>query len=109
MSPTRKTRKTASLPPSAPELAAASDPPDAALPALRDVSFAILHLERVVDMIYARVLEAQGDEFTRLAGALARVTAVLLNGHRILSLLHSGAAPMEDALRELKSLDFSED
>jgi hypothetical protein len=76
---------------------------------VRDARFAVRYLEQAIDEIYVRMMAAEGDDFARLANALARLSAVLLNGHRIISILTGGLTPMDEALRELKSLDFSED
>ena len=76
---------------------------------VRKATFAILHLERVIDAIQAKMKEADIDEFTRLANSLSLATTALFNGHRTLSFLTGGMTPMEEALKELKSLKFSED
>ena len=78
-------------------------------PQVRKATFAIRHLENAIDEIYARMMEARGDEFARLANALSVATTALFNGHRTIRYLAGGTTPMEQALRELKGLDFSED
>src|SRR5512140_3618268 len=78
-------------------------------PRLRKPTFAIQYLEEAIDEIYVRMMKAQGDEFTRLANALSVATTALFNGHRTNSYLSGGMTPLEDALRELKALDFGED
>ncbi len=77
--------------------------------ALQKASFAIPYLEDAIDEIYARLLQARGAEFTRLANALSRAATALFHAHRTLSALTGGATPMEEALRELEALDFHED
>ncbi len=76
---------------------------------VRKATLAILHLEQVIDAIRARMLEAEGDEFVRLANSLSLAATALFNGHRTVRYLTGGRTPMEQALRELKGLDFSED
>jgi hypothetical protein len=76
---------------------------------VRNATFAIMHLENAIDEIYARMMQADGDDFTRLANTLTHAITALFNGHRTLSYLTGGATPMDDALKELKSLDFAED
>ncbi len=78
-------------------------------PQTRKATFAVLYLEQAIDEIYARMMEAQGAEFCHLANTLSLATTALFNGHRTLSYLTGGMTPMEDALRELKALDFGED
>src|SRR5512135_3048653 len=78
-------------------------------PQLRKASFAIQYLENAIDQIYGRLMEAKGEEFTRLANALASATTALFNGHRTISYLTGGMTPLEDALRELRELNFGED
>jgi hypothetical protein len=76
---------------------------------VRKATFAILHLEQAIEAIYKRMMKADRDEFTRLANTLSLATTALFNGHRTLSYLTGGMTPMEEALRELRALDFSED
>jgi hypothetical protein len=76
---------------------------------VRKPSFAITYLEDAIDEIHARMMEAEGEEFTRLANALSLATTSLFNGHRTMAYLMGGMAPVEDALRELRALDFGED
>ncbi len=78
-------------------------------PQARKATFAVVYLENAIDEIYARMMAAQGDEFCRLANTLSLAVTALFNGHRTLSYLTGGMTPMEDALRELEALDFSED
>ncbi len=76
---------------------------------LRDPSFAIQCLEETIDEIRARMKKASGDEFTKLANALSFAITALFNGHRTLAYLSGGMTPIEDAMRELLTLDFAED
>ena len=76
---------------------------------LRKVTFAIRHLENVIDAIYERMKEAGTEEFTRLANSMSLATTALFNGHRTISYLTGGQTPMEQALKELQGLKFSED
>ncbi len=77
---------------------------------LRKPTFAIQYLEDAIDLIHERMMDTLNvEEFTRLAGALSLATTALFNGHRTLAYLTGGMTPVEDALRELKVLDFSED
>ena len=76
---------------------------------VRKAIFAILHLEEAIDEIHRRMMQADDDRFTRLAHTLALATTALFNGHRTLAYLTGGMTPMEEALRELSALDFSED
>jgi len=78
-------------------------------PQVRKATFAIHYLENAIDEIYARMMQAKGLEFTRLANTLSLATTALFNGHRTLSYLTGGMTPMEEALRELRALDFKED
>ncbi len=78
-------------------------------PELRDPTFAIRHLEQLIDSLYARLQASDGDDFARLANCLARAVTALFQCHRILRYLSSGTTPMEEALRELSALEFSED
>ena len=76
---------------------------------VRKATLAILHLEEVIDAIRARMMEAEGDDFVRLANSMSLAATALFNGHRTIRYLTGGMTPMELALRELKGLDFSED
>lgn len=78
-------------------------------PQVRNAAFAILHLEQAIDELSARLMAAEGDDFPRLANSLSLAVTALMNAHRTISFLTGGASPMEEALRELASLDFSED
>ena len=78
-------------------------------PEVRKITFTIRRLEESIDVICARMAEAQGDEFTKLANALSGATTALFNGHRTMSYLTGGMTPLEDALKELSTLDFGED
>ncbi len=78
-------------------------------PKVRNAAFAILYLEQAIDEIHARLMRADGDEFPRLANSLSLAVTALFNGHRTISFLTGGMTPMEDALNELKALNFSED
>ncbi len=78
-------------------------------PQVRKATFAVIYLEQAIDEIHARMMVARGDEFCRLANTLSLATTALFNGHRTLSYLTGGMTPMEDALRELRALDFHED
>ena len=70
---------------------------------------AIHYLEVVMDELYARMKEADSEEFTRLANALSLAATALFNGHRTVAFLTGGVSPIEDAVKELKALDFQED
>jgi hypothetical protein len=70
---------------------------------------AIRYLEVVMDEIYARMKGADSEEFTRLANALSLAAAAFFNGHRTVAFLTGGMTPLEDAVRELKTLDYTED
>ncbi len=76
---------------------------------IRKAAFAIRHLEQAIDEISARLVAADGADFARLANSLSHAVTALMNAHRALSDLTGGASPMEEALRELAALDFSED
>ena len=76
---------------------------------VRQATLAIFHLEEVIDAIRARMMEAEGDDFVRLANSMSLAATALFNGHRTIRYLTGGMTPMEQALRELKGLDFSED
>ncbi len=76
---------------------------------IRDPSFAIRHLEEAIDEIWRRMENAQGDNFTKLANALSLATTALFNGHRTVNYLTGGMTPVEDAMKELLSLEFEED
>ena len=76
---------------------------------VQKATFAIVHLEETIERICKRMEEADGEAFTRLANALAISTTALFNGHRTISYLTGGMTPMEQALRELETLDFEED
>ncbi len=76
---------------------------------VRKAALAILHLEQVIDAIRTRMMEAEGDEFVRLANSMSLAASALFNGHRTIRYLTGGMTPMEAALRELKGLDFGED
>jgi hypothetical protein len=78
-------------------------------PQVRNAAFAILYLEQAIDEIHARLMQAEGDDFPRLANSLSLAVTALFNGHRAISFLTGGMSPMEDALNELKALNFSED
>lgn len=79
-------------------------------PTLRKPQFAIQCLEEAIDWIHERMAHtADIDEFTRLTATLSLATTALFNGHRTLAYLTGGMTPVEDALRELKVLDFEED
>ena len=78
-------------------------------PRVRKATLAVLRLEQAIEEIYARMMEAEGDEFARLANTLSLAATALFNGHRTISFLTGGMAPVEEALRELEALDFSED
>ena len=69
----------------------------------------IRYLEEMIDEIFARVKRAEGEEFTRLANTLSLAATSLFNGHRTVAYLTGGMSPVEDALKELGVLDFSED
>ncbi len=78
-------------------------------PHVRNAAFAILYLEQAIDEIHARLMQAEGDDFPRLANSLSLAVTALFNGHRSISYLTGGMSPMEDALNELKALNFAED
>ncbi len=78
-------------------------------PQVRKAAFAIRHLEQAIDEISARLMAADGADFACLANSLSHAVTALMNAHRALSDLTGGASPMEEALRELAALDFSED
>ncbi len=78
-------------------------------PQVRKAAFAIHHLEKAIDEISARLMRADDSDFARLTNALSHAVTALMNAHRVLSDLTGGASPMEEALRELAALDFSED
>ena len=62
-----------------------------------------------MDEIFARLKQAEGEEFTRLANALSLAATSLFNGHRTVAYLTGGMSPVEEALKELEALDFEED
>jgi hypothetical protein len=70
---------------------------------------AIRYLEDVMDVTYARLKRADGEEFTRLANTLSLAATSLFNGHRTVAYLMGGVTPVEDALKELAALGFAED
>ena len=76
---------------------------------IRKATFAILHLEQVIDAIQERMKEADTDEFVRLANALSLASTALFNGHRTISYVSGLQTPMEEALKELKGLKLAED
>lgn len=76
---------------------------------VRSATLAILHLQQVIDAIRARMMEAEGDEFVRLANSMSLAVTALFNGHRTIRYLTGGMTPMEKALQELKGLEFGED
>ncbi len=78
-------------------------------PQVEKVLFAIEKLTLLIEAIYQRLDAAEGMEFARLSNSLSQATTALFNGHRTLNDLTGGLSPMEEALKELKSLDFSED
>jgi hypothetical protein len=70
---------------------------------------AIRYLEQVMDELHSRMRRAKGDEYTRLSNSLALAATALFNGHRTVAYLLGGLNPVEDAIKELKALDFAED
>lgn len=70
---------------------------------------AIRYLEDVIDVTYARLKRAEGEEFTRLANTLSLAASALFNGHRTVAYLMGGMNPVDDALKELAALGFAED
>ncbi len=76
---------------------------------VRKVTFAILHLERLIEAIQARMERADDDDFTKLSNALSSASRALFTGHRTLAYLAAGGASTDDALKELEALEFNED
>jgi len=77
--------------------------------ARRSLETAIRYLQDVMDVAYARLRRAEGEEFTRLANALSLAATALFNGHRTVAYLIGGIAPVDEALKELATLGFEED
>ncbi len=78
-------------------------------PQVRKATFAVAYLQDVIDRLYEQIRTARGEELCRLSNALCLATTALFNGHRTISYLTGGMTPMEEALRELQALEFSED
>ncbi len=76
---------------------------------LRAPATAVRYLEEAIDEIFARMKEAEGEEFARLANTLSFAATALFNGHRTIAFLTGGVAPVEDAIKELEALKFDED
>lgn len=76
---------------------------------LHPPSFAMRYLEEAMEEIFARMEKARGQNFVRLANALSMAATSLFSGHRTMAYLSGGISPIEDAMKELQSLDFSED
>ena len=76
---------------------------------VRRLTFAIRYLENAIDKLHGRMMEAEGEELTRLGNTLSSATAALCNVHRTMAYLAGGMTPIDDALKELMDLKFTED
>jgi hypothetical protein len=75
----------------------------------RGLEAAIRYLQDVMDVTYARLKRADGEEFARLANTLSLAATALFNGYRTVAYLTGGIAPVDEALKELQALGFEED
>jgi hypothetical protein len=76
----------------------------------RDPSYALILLEDAIDAIYKRFTKTRDDDtFARLANSLSLATSSLFSGHRTNAFISGKFTPVDEAIRELVTLDFDED
>ena len=70
----------------------------------------ILALEDTLDAIIERLKGADDDKaFAALANSMSMASTAIFTGHRTITFMSGKIVPVEQALDELKALDFDDD